>query len=71
MIEPILGPLRVSSTAATAASYWRPALADGSALLGAMARSAPGRTFVLLAGASPSNQPQPPSAVNGARPSQR
>jgi hypothetical protein len=32
-IEPICGPLRVSSTGATATSYWRPLLAAGSALL--------------------------------------
>jgi hypothetical protein len=60
-IEPIFGPLRVSSTGATAASYGRPALAGGSEVLAGTCRSAPGRTFAVLAGVLLSNQPQPAS----------
>src|SRR5256886_2384692 len=53
-IEPILGPLHVSPIAATGASYWRVALAEGSALLVATAHSAPRRTLEVLAALPPS-----------------
>lgn len=56
-IDPICGPLRVSSTGATLESYCRPELADGNPLA-TTAWSAPGRICLLLTGVLPSNQSQ-------------
>ena len=67
-MEPICGPVRVSSTGAIPASYWRPEFAEGRLELAATDASAPGRAFALGAGALPPNIPQPDRSANADTP---
>ena len=63
-IEPICGVCpRVSSAADRPCSYCWPGLADGSAPLAWIWRSAPGRSLVPCGGALSPNQPQPESSA--------
>lgn len=67
-MEPICGTVRVSSTGAIPASYWRPEPAEGKLALAATEASAPGRAFALGAGALSPNIPQPDRSANADTP---
>lgn len=67
-MEPTCGTVRVSSTGAIPASYWRPELAEGRLALAATEASAPGRAFALGTGALPPNMPQPDRNANADTP---
>lgn len=67
-MEPTCGPVRVSSTGAMPASYWRPELAEGRLELAVTEASAPGRAFALGTGALPPNIPQPDRSANADTP---
>ncbi len=67
-MEPICGPVRVSSTAAMPASYWRPELLEGRLALAVTEASAPGRALALCTGVLSPNIPQPDRSANADTP---